>query len=197
MQLFTLSENGALRKIKKIDFDENKIFIIDDYKIIYIWNGAKSSKKKRELSINKANQLNKKRNNSATINIIDQNKEYGSFLAMMNLLKEGLKDDIEIERRPELELETEDTLELIEAGLTPDLEAEITLEAQELKKQNCTYEELCKMLAELQLNFLKIKTTKPKIEKKAEEIYKSSSTYDELCWLISQLKILKGKKSFK
>jgi hypothetical protein len=53
------------------------------------------------------------------------------------------------------------------------------------------------MLAELQLNFLKIKTTKPKIEKKAEEIYKSSSTYDELCWLISQLKILKGKKSFK
>jgi hypothetical protein len=195
MQLFIISENGALRKIKKIDFDENKSFLIDDYKIIYIWNGAKTSKKKKELSINKANQLNKKRNNSAVINIIDQNKEYGSFLAMMDLLKKGVKDNIEIERRPELELETEDTLDLIEAGLTPDLEAEITLATQELKKQEYPYEELCKKLAELQLNFLKVKPTKQKIVKKAEEIYKSSITYDELCWLIEELNILKEKKS--
>ena len=61
MQLFSVSENGALRKASKVDYAENKVFLIDDIKTIYLWIGLKASKKKKELSLKKANLLNSKR----------------------------------------------------------------------------------------------------------------------------------------
>ncbi len=196
MKLYTIYENGALRIVKKVNFAETKVFIIDDMKNIYIWRGLKASENKRKYGLLKAENINKKRKNSAKIQVLDQNQEYGSFLSIMNILRRGLEQTEDIERRDELVLEVDDTLELIDAGLEPDLEAELTLAAHELSQKNKPYKELCKMLAKLQLSIVigKKAPTKRELEKKTEEIFKSSSTYEELCWLIVNLNKIKEKQ---
>ncbi len=197
MQLYSVSENGALRKITRVDFAENKIYLIDDLKSIYLWIGLKATKKKKNFSIKKANILNDKRKNTAKIHIINQNEEFGAFLAMMDILRKGIKQNIPIKKRPELSIEIEDTMELIEAGLDPDLEAEITVAAHNISQEKKTYDELCRELAETQLIILKgkVKASEVEIKKKTKEIYKSSSTYEEICWLLAELKILVERKS--
>jgi len=192
-------ENKAyIRKVTKIDFADNKVFLIDDLKTIYLWLGVKASKKKKDLSVKKVKALNKKRKNSAKIQIINQNQEFGAFLVIKDILKKGIKRDIPIKKRPELQIEFEDTMELIEAGLDPDFEAEITVASHNLSQEKNTYEDLCRKLAETQFTILKgkDKASETEIKKKTEEIYKSSSTYEELCWLIAELSILKEKKTF-
>ena len=189
MQLYLVTESGALRKVSRVDFNEHKIFLIDDIRTLYLWFGSKSSKKKKDLSIIRAEKLKINREKSLEIKILNQNKEYGSFLAIMDILKEGLKKDTSIAKRPELKIKFDDTMELIEAGIDPDFEAQITLAAHKLSRENNSYESLCRKLAKLQLDFIKGKgkASDNEIKKKSEEIYKSSSTYDELCWLITEL----------
>ncbi|MFX1392452.1 MAG: hypothetical protein ACFFAH_02655 [Promethearchaeota archaeon] len=198
MKLYSVAENGALRKITKLQFAENAVYIVDDYKNFYLWFGQKASKKKRELSKKKANLLNQKKEEPSNIQIMNQGKEFGAFLAVMDVLKKGVKQTTSFEKRPELELQYEDTLELIDTGLDPDLEAEITIAAHELLEEKKTYEDLCRKLAETQIRILKNKdkVSEAEIKKKAEEIHKSSSTYEELCWLIAELSTLINKKSF-
>ena len=198
MQLYSVAENGALRKITRLPFAENSAYIIDDFKNIYLWIGRKASKKKKDLSQKKAETLSEKRESPANIQIINQGKEFGAFLAMMDILKRGTKAKSSIERRTELEIEYEDTIELIDLGLEPDLEGEITITAYELSQKKKSYEDLCKELAKAQLSIIKgkSKVTAAEINKKAKEIHKSSSTYEELCWLISELNLLLKKKSF-
>ncbi|MFX0071209.1 MAG: hypothetical protein ACFFAO_08980, partial [Candidatus Hermodarchaeota archaeon] len=119
-------------------------------------------------------------------------KEYGSFLAVKDILLNGAATDHSIDRRPELEIEYEDTLELIEAGIDPDLEGEITIAAHNLSEEKKSYRELCRILAEKQFILLKgnKKPSEQELTKKTDEIFKSSSTYEELCWLIAELDIL-------
>jgi len=198
--LYNVAENGALRKTTAVDFnDSNRVYLIDENKIIYLWQGKKASKKKKDLSLKKANLLNQSRDNTAKIQIIHQSNEFGGFLAIMDALKSGGIKTESVEKRPELELEIEDTKELIEAGIEPDLIAEINLAAYELAQKNKGYKGLCRELAKLQLSITKgeKKMTDNEIKKKTEEIFKSSSTYEEVCWLISELKILSGKDFFK
>ena len=196
MLLYSVSENGALRKVKKVDFAENKVFLIDDDKTIFLWQGQKASKKKKDLSKKKAEIANKKKEEPAKIQIIEQGKEYGAFLPIMEELKKGFGQVSPIERRDELQIQYEDTIDLIEAGLTPDLEAVITVNAHKIAEKGCSYEELCKELAELQLSLTKEKRkpTVKEIKNKTGEIFKSSSTYEEICWLISQITLIKEKK---
>jgi len=196
MQLYTVYENGALRKVDKINFSENRVFLIDDIKNIYLWFGSKTSKKKREFAVNRANILNAKRKGRAKIQTILQGKEFGAFLAMMDILKKGIKEkDLQNRRRHELEFDIEDTMELIESGLDPDFEAEVALAAYNLSQENRDYEDLCKILAEIQLKFIKGKKNLKvaEINKKSKEIFNSSSTYEELCWLIAELNSLRKK----
>ena len=196
MQLYTIYENGALRKVKNLNFKEDKAYLIDDIKIIYLWLGSKISKKKRDFAIKKANIINNKRDNKAKIEILVQNEEYGPFLALMDLFKKGGDKDYSIEKRPELKLEIDDTKELIQAGLDLDFEAEITLKAYEISQQKKSYKDLCKELAKIQLTLSKEKgkISEQVINRKAEEIFKSSSTYEEVCWLIAELSLLINKK---
>jgi hypothetical protein len=194
--LYSVYENGVLRKISKVDFNNTKVYLIDDFKTIYLWHGSNSSKRKKDFSKKRADSLNSKRKTPAKIQVINQNKEFGAFLAIMDLLKKGLGDEKSLEKRDELELEVEETLELVESGLEMDLEAEITLTAHNLSTQEVPYEDLSRQLAKLQLTLLKgnKKPTQAEITKKTKEILKSSSTYEELCWLISELEILIKKK---
>lgn len=198
MQLYTVYENGTLKKVSKVDFSDSKVYIVDDINTIYLWIGLKSSKKKQDFCVKRANNLNDKRGGSSKIQKLKQNKEFGAFLAIMDILKKGVKKDTSVEKRPELELEVEETLELIDAGLEPDLEAEITLAAHDLLQKKESYKGLCKKLAELQLIILKGKgkASESEIKKKADEIRKSSSTEKELCWLIAELNLLIEQNKF-
>ena len=199
MILFSIYENGSLRKVKKADFKSSKVYLIDDFKTVYLWFGSNSSKKKKDFAIKRANELNNKKKSPAKLQLIDQKKEFGTFISIKKLLLTGLKDNVVIEARNELELKVDETLELISAGLEKDLEAEITLAADKLSKNEISYEDLSKQLAKLQLILLKSKTkpSEKEITKKTEEILKSSATYEELCWLVSELKILIKKKQIK
>ena len=194
MLMYSVSENGALRKINKVDFDENKVFLVDDIKTLYLWFGQKASKKKKNYSINRAEKIKSERDKPVKIQKINQNQEYGSFLAIKDILKKGLTRD-NIERRPELKIKFEKTIELIEAGIDPDFEAEITLSSHELSQKNHSYDDLARSLAILQLSYLKGEASENEIKAKTEEIIKSSSTYDELCWLIAELSKILVKKS--
>ena len=198
MLLYSVYENGATRKVKRADFSKNKVYVIDDIKTIYIWVGSNASKKKENFALRKAENLNIKRDKLARIQVIKQDEEFGAFLAIMDDLRNGIEVESSINKRPELELEIDDTLELIEAGLEPDLVAEINLDAYNLAKENKSYEELCKELAKLQLTISKgsNKLIEKEIKKKSEEIYKSSSTYEEICWLIAELRKLAEKDLF-
>ena len=196
LQLFNVYENGALRKIDKLDFADHKVFLIDDENKIYLWYGKKSSQNKRKLSERRAQKLINSRAKKTDLEILHQGNELGSFLTMIEPLKKGFSDKDRLEKRKELKIKVNDTLELIEAGITPDFEGEITIDAHKLSEEKKSYEELCRILAELQLELIstgkKIKSAE--IEKKAIDIYRSSSTYDELCWLIAELRLLKQKK---
>jgi hypothetical protein len=199
MLLYSVYENGASRKVKKADFKENKVYVIDESKNIYIWIGSKATKKKKEYAIKKANDIKKKRDKSTNIQIISQNEEFGTFLAIMDDLRRGIEQKASLEIRPELELDIEDTMELIEAGLEPDLIAEINLDAYNISEENKPYKDLCRELAKLQMIILKGKNKilEKDIQKKSEEIFKSSSTYEEICWLIAQLRKLLEKDLIK
>jgi hypothetical protein len=182
MRLYSVAENGRLYKESKLNFNDTKVYLIDDIKNIYIWMGNKASEKKERFSERRANDLNQKRDKTSKIIKINQGKEYGPFLAIMDLLARGMND--------------KDTLELIEAGIDPDFEGKITLGAHTQKLKNLTYEELCIELAKIQLKILKGNQiiTNDEIKEKSQEIFKSSSTYDELCWLIAELTDLSKKK---
>lgn len=198
VQFYSVGENGVLYEIKKLNFNKAKVFLIDDIKNIYIWMGNESSDKKQRFAERRAKELNEKRDKPSNISIIHQGEEYGPFLAIMELLKHGMKESNAEFKRPELKIRYEDTLELVEAGIEPDFEGEITLAAQAEKLKKLSYEELCSKLAKIQLKIIKgnAKITEKEIEEKSREILKSSSTYDELCWLIAELTDLSKKKAF-
>ena len=192
--MFNVYENGALRKVDKIDFADHKVFLIDDENNIYLWFGKKSSQNKQKLSEKKAQKLINTRTKKTNLEILHQGKEYGRFLTIIDALK---SHKVNLEKRKELKIKIDDTLELIEAGIEPDFEAEITLNAHKLSEEKKSYEELCHILAKLQLELINIgkKLKATDIEKKATEIYQSSSTYNELCWLIAELRLLTQKKN--
>jgi len=197
MKLYSVGVRGGLKKIYKANFLEDEVFLIDDSKTIYLWFGSDISKKRKDLSINKAKLMNEKKENEVNIQIIAQNKEYGAFIAIKDTLIKGEIKKHTLERRPELEIQFEETLELIEAGISPDLEGEITLAAHKLSQKKKSYKNLCQTLAKRQLDLTKgpNKASKNEIQKKAQEIFESSSTYEEICWLIAQLNAIADKSS--
>jgi len=121
MLLYSVTDNGSLKKVTKVSFATTAVFVIDDYKTIYVWNGQKATKKKKDFGVKAAEKLNKERKNAAKIESLAQSKEFGAFLAMIDVLKKGIPKEESIERRPELELAVEDTKELAELDLNSTL----------------------------------------------------------------------------
>ena len=107
MQLYSITENGAMRKATKMEFVQNRVYVVDDIKVVYVWFGLKASTKKKDFGIKKAKLLSKKHKPASDIQILSQKKEYGAFLAIMDILKQGITSSADL-RRPELEIEIED-----------------------------------------------------------------------------------------
>ncbi|MFX1238946.1 MAG: hypothetical protein ACFE8P_14660, partial [Promethearchaeota archaeon] len=82
--------------------------LVDDDKTIYIWVGLDVPQVLKDITAEIARKLDKDRGGSAKILIMKQNREYGSFLALIDQLRKGIAPEQKIERRPELELEDPD-----------------------------------------------------------------------------------------
>jgi len=192
MELFFISEEGFLIQINKYDFLDEDVYITDDGNTIYIWYGLKSSHIKKEAALRHARKLVMERVGSAKILLMNQNDEYGAFLAMLENLKVGIDINGSFITRPELDLE-----EIVKGPKKEyGLESFIRVAAYYLSQEHLSYDKLCWMLAEKQLIIEKsqLDLDEDEVRKKAEEIYKSSVTYDELCWIIAEFDVLIDRK---
>ncbi|MHA1491485.1 MAG: hypothetical protein ACTSRI_17760 [Promethearchaeota archaeon] len=198
MKLYIINDKGDLIKLKKLNFVKNDVYLIDDEKTIYVWFGLNIPHNRKDTTLNLARSLIRQRGETVKLLVMDQNQEYGAFLAMMKNLKEGRGLDDIVERRPELELEKYSKNVLSEKEKKESLKSQIKVAAYFISQKNLPYDILCWLLAELQLNVQKGhgNFSEDEIKRKAGEIYESSSTYDELCWLIAELNILIEKKYF-
>ncbi|MFO8018960.1 MAG: hypothetical protein R6U96_10015 [Promethearchaeia archaeon] len=111
MQLFKIDNKGALSELNKLEFIEDDAYIIDDESTIYLWFGNEISKRQKDKAIQKARKLNKDRNGSAKLLSMKQNKEYGSFMAMMDDLQNGIKEG-DVPRRAEFKLDIDKSKEI-------------------------------------------------------------------------------------
>jgi len=219
MQFFKINEKGNLNEINQLDFEENRIFLVDDEKTIYIWFGNKVSKNIQDLSIKTARILNKKRSGAAKLLLMTQGREYGAFKAMMGDLKKGLKAGVDVERRPELELKPPKTL--IEAEKEKEKEKEKAQEgpsniekwhtqltqhrtSASVQKQPETKEEPPKIKEDLVIEQPleepeeeEEDTFEAAVKLKAFLISREGLNYDELCWHLAetQLSIMKGREN--
>ena len=107
MKLYNLSDSGELLELNQLKFNESDVYIVDDEEkeTIYIWVGLGVSERKKEITADVARRFEKERSQTTKILIMKQRLEYGSFLAMMDVLQKGLIPGSTIERRPELILE--------------------------------------------------------------------------------------------
>jgi len=104
MKFYKINEKGDLIELNKLEFDNQSVYLIDDDKknTLFIWVGLDVPQYKKEITAAWARRFDKDRGGSCKILIMKQNREYGSFLSMMDELKKGLIPGETIERRPEL-----------------------------------------------------------------------------------------------
>jgi len=212
MRLYKISDSGEIIEIYKLAFKDDEIYIIDDIEksMVYMWVGVNSSDEKKDHATEFARQIESEQSNEVKILTMKQNREYGSFLAMMKDLKKGLIPGKNVDRRPELKLNiqkkifekepdlvSEDDQEQLDENIQEseslNLEAQIQEAAYFIYLKNFTYDELCWFLAE---KIEKATVGMPSLEdirKKAELRDQSSITYDELCWLNGEIDVLTSK----
>jgi len=106
LNFYSLDEKGNLIDRNKLEFDDNHVYLIDDFEknTLYIWVGLKVPQYKKDLTAAWARKFDKDRGSACKILIMIQKREYGSFLSMMDQLKKGLIPGESTDRRPELVL---------------------------------------------------------------------------------------------
>ena len=107
MKLYRISEKGELEILQFLDFNSNEVYLIDDPdKLdIYIWVGLNVPQYMKDITAAYARRFEKEREEETKIHIMKENREFGSFLAMMDLLRRGKIPGKTVERRPELILQ--------------------------------------------------------------------------------------------
>jgi len=104
MKLYKISEMGDIIELNRLEFDNQNVYLIDDIEknTVYIWVGLDVPQYKKDITAAWARKFDNDRGGACKILIMKQNREYGSFLSMMDELKKGLIPGETIERRPEL-----------------------------------------------------------------------------------------------
>ena len=100
-----MKEDGALIPIPKLDFDSKEVYIVEDNNLINIWIGKEVISTKKESVQIFRKQLEEEKDKDVKIFIMEENREYGSFLAIMNDLKQGNIPEQIQDERPEFTLE--------------------------------------------------------------------------------------------
>ncbi len=124
MWLFKISVKGELDPLKKLTFEKNDVYLVDDKEnnTIYVWVGNGVNQDKKDITAEIARKLDKERGGSTKILIMKQKREYGSFLAMMHDLEKGLIPGETIERRPEFVFKVPtESIESVKLNGTPEV----------------------------------------------------------------------------
>ena len=188
MRLYKINDDGQFIEIYNLDFKDDEIYVIDDIEenMVYIWAGVKSSERKKEYGAEFARQIEIEQSDMVRILIMKQNREYGSFLAMMADLKKGIIPGKDIERRAEMKLNIP----------TRTQEKELELKSKEVRNKS-EYQ----ILAWLEQQKLHRKSIPQITEDIYEEKYADFTTqiqeaayfislknfsYDELCWFLAE-----------
>jgi len=184
MKLYSVSEKGELNLINKLEFSENDLYLVDDEITIYIWVGINVPTNKKEIAINITRDINKKREESAKVLIIDQHREYGSFLAMMQQFKKGLSADSSFERRAEFKLEVPQLDEEQEKATETDLEPDVIKWLNQLQKYRAQEEKTTES------NQMPDEDLKNRIRASAYFISLNRLSYNELCWMLAEKQLI-------
>jgi len=225
LRFLKLDDKGELRDIKQIPFDSNEIYVVDDDEIVNIWIGSNNSSEKRVLAERYKEKLEKERGKEIRILIMEENQEYGTFLAIMDDLKEDNAVERIIKKRYEFKLKKPDTKKWMEEiekyrEWSPDKKEEIQKKAEEQFSQFGDMGDLLTDDLKTKISIVAYYIAQEKYEYselcwmlaeriarqqpmasienirlKSEEIFKSSTSYDELCWLIAQMDVL-GKAKY-
>jgi hypothetical protein len=129
MWLFKISVKGELDPLKKLTFEKNDVYLVDDKEnnTIYVWVGNGVNQDKKDITAEIARKLDKERGGSTKILIMKQKREYGSFLAMMHDLEKGLIPGDTIERRPEFVFKVPaESIESVKLNGTPEVREDAT-----------------------------------------------------------------------
>jgi hypothetical protein len=154
--------------------------------MVYIWAGVKSSEKKKEYGAEFARQIEREQSGMVRILIMKQNREYGSFLAMMEDLKRGLIPGKHTERRAEMKLTIpmkpqEKELKLKSKEVRDKTEYQILawLEQQKLHR---------KSVSDITENKYEEKSIdlKTQVQEAAYFISLKNFSYGELCWFLAE-----------
>ena len=190
MNLYSISDKGELIKLNKIEFSSNEVYFVDDGNTIFLWIGLRVPLNKKDLSVKVARNQNKDRDGSAKILLMDQNREYGTFLSMMEDLKEGLRPDETIERRTELVLKTPSNLEKFNEKGDNEMEDNVGKWLKQLKE----YRKFGLEKKTSEPEKVTDKELKEMIDVAAYFLAQNQLSYNELCWFLAekQLIILKG-----
>jgi len=225
MKLFKLDANGKLIKLYKLAFYSEEIYVVDEQEIVTIWIGSQTAPEKRESANLLKLKIEKERGNDTKILVMEEQKEYGTFLAIMENLRTGNIPKTYHVDRTELRLEKpemEKWMEQIEKyrEWSPDKQEIIQKKAEEQfsqfgSKEGDLTEDLKTKISivayyisqeKYDYNELcwmlaeRIMRQQPRasieeIRLKSEQIFQSSSTYDEICWLIAEMDVL-GKEKY-
>ncbi len=188
MRLYRINNNGEFVEIYKLEFKDNEIYVIDDIEenTVYIWAGVNSSEKKKEYGAEFARQIEREQSGKIRILVMKQNREYGSFLAMMEDLKKGLIPGKHMERRAEMKLNMQ-----MKHG-----EKEIELKSKEIRDKS-EYQILAwleqqrlhrKSISDITEDMYEDKSTEfeAQIQEAAYFTSLKNFSYDELCWFLAE-----------
>lgn len=188
MRLYKINNNGEFVEIYKLEFKDNEIYVIDDIEenTVYIWAGVNSSEKKKEYGAEFARQIEQEQSGKVRVLIMKQNREYGTFLAIMEDLKKGLIPGKHLERRAEMKLnipikpqEKEPELKSKEVRDKSEYQILAWLEQQRLHR---------KSISDLTGDTYEDKSTEfeTQIQEAAYFISLKNFSYDELCWFLAE-----------
>lgn len=194
MQLYKISDTGELIELDRLYFEKNGVYLVDDDEkhTIYIWVGLLVPQEKKDIIADVARNLDKERGGSAKILIMKQNREFGSFLAMLNDLKKGQIPGKTIDRRPELifevPLKSMNTITITESLEEREIKMEerITEWLKQLKEHRkvAVKEELVEELIELEEP--EESDLKNQVREAAYFIALDKYSYNELCWILAE-----------
>ncbi|MFX1452347.1 MAG: hypothetical protein ACFFCM_16025 [Promethearchaeota archaeon] len=189
MQLFKIDKKGKLIELSQLEFTNNDVYIVDDQKVIYIWVGLESSQDKKDNAAEIARKFDKERGNEAKLLIMKQNREYGSFLAMMDDLKKGLLPGINKQRRAELNLEKPES--------SHEEKSDVILKNEEVsttEKNIAKWFEQLKKYRKYDITVSKVgleeRDLEDQIRDAAYYLSLENYSYNDLCWMLAE-KILK------
>lgn len=197
MQLYKISDTGELIELDRLNFEKNSVYLVDDDEkhTIYIWVGFLVPQGKKDIIADVARNLDKERGGSAKILIMKQNREFGSFLVMMNNLKKGQIPGKIINRRPEF------TFEVPPKSMNP-INITESLEEREIKMEEritawlkqltehrkvAVKEELVEELLEPEESKEPEESDlKNQIREAAYFLALEKYSYNELCWILAE-----------